>query len=89
MSGRCIRVPGTLVRLACLPRPTKWSLDFHLMTSQMCLAVAVRDPGGVAAAVVDLSGACSAAAGFFPARQFAKALVARTWDVWMAQQQQH
>lgn len=38
----------------------KWSIDYRLMASQKCHAVAARGPGDVTAAVVDVGDACSA-----------------------------
>lgn len=39
----------------CLPVLELSSLDFRLMTSDECHAVAGRDPGGAAAVVVDVA----------------------------------
>lgn len=45
----------------CLPRPKMWFLEFRLMTPYMFHVVACRYHCGVAAAVVDVTDACSPA----------------------------
>ncbi|XP_029849378.2 uncharacterized protein LOC115331399 isoform X2 [Ixodes scapularis] len=49
------------VSAALYRKPGKWSLDFRLMTSYKCRAVSGCDPGGVAAALVDVADGCCAA----------------------------